>query len=95
MSTLCLAQCERYRGTPLSIAFTPPPTFTPNGPLRVVVQDAMGRQLHEEVLGHNGGHRERSETIVTAVSASLAAGLYHLHLTDGTRWLAGGKVVVE
>ena len=74
------------RGTPLSIAFTPPPTFTPNGPLRVVVQDAMGRQVHEERVQVGTGQ---------LANLPLAAGLYHLHLTDGIRWLAGGKVVVE
>ena len=81
------------RGTPLSIAFTPPPTFTPNGPLRVVVQDAMGRQVHEERVQVGTGQLANLPT--GQAGLPLAAGLYHLHLTDGTRWLAGCKVVVE
>jgi len=81
-------------GAPLQLSFTPPPEFTPNGHLRVVLLDALGRQIHEQHLGHLG-HSERSEGVSTAVTASLAAGLYYLHLTDGTRWLAGAKVVVE
>jgi hypothetical protein len=26
---------------------------------------------------------------------SLAAGLYHLHLSDATRWISAAKLVVE
>ena len=85
-------------GDAVTLCYAMPTGFSPSGPLRVVVQDAMGRQVHEEVLGHYG-HSElrgtKQEGVLIAVSASLAAGLYHLHLTDGTRWLAGGKVVVE
>lgn len=81
-------------GAPLQMSFTPPPEFTPNGPLRVVVLDALGRQVHEERL-QNGDHRERSGASLTALSTMLPAGLYHLHLTDNTRWLAGAKLVVE
>jgi hypothetical protein len=79
-------------GQPLRISFEPPAGFTPNGPLRVVVLDATGRVVHEEVLGI-GGHRERSEANLTALTANLAPGIHYLHLTDGTRWLAGGKVL--
>ena len=81
-------------GAPLTVAFTPPPEFTPNGPLRVVVLDALGKQVHEELIAQ-GGHRERSEASLTALSTMLSPGLYHLHLTDNTRWLAGKSVVVE
>ncbi|MEX1132450.1 MAG: hypothetical protein WEC15_04425, partial [Flavobacteriales bacterium] len=81
-------------GQALQFTFAPPTTFTPNGSLRVVLLDAMGRQVHEQHLGHLG-HSERSEGVPMAVTASLATGLYYLHLTDGNRWLAGGKVVVS
>jgi hypothetical protein len=73
-------------GQPLRIRFEPPPTFTPNGPLRVVLLDATGRRVHEEQM--------RGTTCNLAAS-NLATGLHYLHLTDGTRWLAGAKVVVE
>ncbi len=76
------------RGTPLQLSFTPTPEFMPNGPLRLVVLDAMGRQVHEKSIGTGTGTRQLA-------NLPLAAGLYYLHLTDGTRWLAGGKVVVE
>lgn len=74
------------RGIPLNIAFTPPPTFIPNGPLRVVVQDALGKEVQTLSLA---GPAEQLTT------DNLSPGLYYLHLTDGARWLAGGKVVVE
>jgi len=79
-------------GQPLRITFDPPSGlpaeagFTPNGPLRVVLLDAMGKQVHEERM---------SGTTLNLSTANLSTGLYYLHLTDGTRWLAGGKVVVE
>ena len=73
-------------GQPLKFTFEPPPTFTPAGPLRVLLLDASGRQVHEERMQQGAGQ---------LATLPLAGGLYYLHLTDGTRWLAGGKVVVE
>jgi len=73
-------------GHPLRINFEPPAGFTPKGPLRVVVLDAMGKQVHEERMQQGTGQ---------LATLPLAAGLYYLHVTDGSRWLAGGKVVVE
>ena len=73
-------------GAPLTVAFTPPPEFAPNGPLRLVVLDALGKQVHEK--------RVQVGTCQLA-NLPLAAGSYHLHLTDDTRWLAGKSFVVE
>jgi hypothetical protein len=86
------------QGQPLRVSFEPPAGFTTKGPLRVVLLDALGKQVHEEILG-NGGHSElrgtKQEGVLYAVTANLTAGLYYLHLADGSRWLAGAKVVVE
>ena len=86
------------QGQPLRVIFEPPAGFTTKGPLRVVLLDATGKQVHEEILG-NGGHSElrgtKQEGVLSAVTANLTAGLFYVHLADGTRWLAGGKVVVE
>jgi hypothetical protein len=71
-------------GQVLTIAFEPPPEFVLNGPLRVVVQDALGRVVHETQF-QPGQLR----------TDNWPPGLYHLHLTDNTRWLAGAKVVVQ
>ncbi|HRD53839.1 MAG TPA: T9SS type A sorting domain-containing protein [Flavobacteriales bacterium] len=73
-------------GQPLRISFEPPAGFTPTGPLRVMVLDAQGKQVHEELM---------SGTTLNLLNLQPSTGLYFLHLTDGARWLAGGKVVVE
>lgn len=73
-------------GAPLTVSFDPPQEFTPNGPLRVVVLDALGKQVHEE--------RVQVGTSLLA-NLPLATGVYHLHLIDNTRWLAGGNFMVE
>jgi hypothetical protein len=75
-------------GHALQFTFEPPPNLAPTGPLRVVLLDAQGRQIHEERV-HAGASTPNT------INIQPATGLYYLHLTDGTRWLAGGKVVVE
>ncbi len=78
-------------GQALRISFEPPQGFTPNGPLRAVVLDAMGRVVHEVHIGIATG----SAPLSLGEGLGVRPGLYYLHLTDGTRWLAGGKVIVE
>lgn len=56
-----------------------------NDALRLVVQDALGRMVHEEQM--DGSMHQ--------LSVSLAPSLYYIHLTNGARWLAGAKLVVE
>jgi hypothetical protein len=73
-------------GQPLRITFEPPAEYISLGPLRVAVVDATGRMVHEEQMG--------AATLYLSMN-KLTSGLYYLHLTDGTRWLAGGKVLVE
>lgn len=67
-------------GQPLQFTFEPPAALASNGPLRVVLLDAQGRQVHEQRVEHGADQ---------LASLTLAAGLYYLYLTDGTRWLAG------
>lgn len=74
-------------GQAITIAFEPPKSFVPNGPLRVIVQDALGRQVHEEMIA--------APTSSFTMRTGLPDGLYYIHLTDGSRWLAGRKVVVQ
>ncbi len=73
-------------GQPLRITFEPPAEYLPQGPLRVAVVDATGRMVLEERMG--------GATLDLSMN-KLTTGLYYLHLTDGTRWLAGGKFIVE
>jgi hypothetical protein len=79
-------------GAPLTLSFTPPLEFTPNGPLRVVVLDALGKQVHEENFTD---HTPIGIGAPLTLHTSFAPGVYHLHLTDNTRWLAGASFVVE
>lgn len=76
------------QGQPLRVSFEPPVGFTTKGPLRVVVLDAMGRQVHEQTMppGVSTFHFQLS---------AFSSGLYYLHLTEGSRWLAGAKMLVE
>ncbi|MBK8949440.1 MAG: hypothetical protein IPM68_11445 [Flavobacteriales bacterium] len=66
-----------------------PPGYRPTGAVQAVLLDASGREVLRETVPLNG----------TTLSHLLpltpfAPGLYHLHLADGKRWLAGGDVVV-
>ncbi len=83
---LSLAPNPVAAGQPLRISFEPPAGFTPNGPVRVVVLDVTGRRVHEEQM---------RGTTHNLINLQPSTGLHYLHLTDGTRWLAGGKLVVE
>jgi hypothetical protein len=85
-------------GEAVQVSISLPPSITPQGPLRLTVVSSEGRVVQEQLLGE-GGHRvlqgTQQEATFTALPAGLSAGLYHLHLSDGARWLAGAKVVVE
>lgn len=76
-----------------------PEGFAVQGALRITVTDATGRVVHEQLIGE-AGHRELRGTKQEAIPASLTTtqllcGLYHIHLSDATRWIAGAKLVVE
>ena len=75
-------------GQPITLSFTPPPEFVPDGALRVVVLDVAGRVVFEQPF-------TEPVSVRTLQVPQLSAGRYHLHLTDDTRWLAGAGVVVE
>lgn len=88
------------RGAPVQVELQLPEGFVVQGQLRLTVTDAAGRVVQEEVLGQ-GGHRERpgagrdEANFTGLVRAHWPSGLYHLHLTDNSRWLAGKSFVVE
>jgi len=76
-----------------------PESFAVQGALRITVTDAMGRLVHEQLIAA-AGHSELRGTKQEGVPASLTttqlpSGLYHIHLSDATRWIAGAKLVVE
>jgi len=67
-----------------------PAGYATTGAVSVVVFDATGREMLREKVEHNG--------VVLSHTLHVAGwppGLYHLHLADEKKWLAGAKVVVE
>ncbi|HNR55470.1 MAG TPA: T9SS type A sorting domain-containing protein [Flavobacteriales bacterium] len=73
------------QGGTLRVRFDPPDGFAAKGPLRIVVLDALGRQVHAESLSGVG----------QLSTSGWPSGVYYLHIADGARWIAGAKVVVE
>ncbi len=73
------------QGGTLRVRFAAPEGFATKGPLRIVVLDALGRQVMAETLSGAG----------QLSTSGWPSGLYYLHIADDARWLAGGKVVVE
>jgi hypothetical protein len=74
-------------GTPVQVEVQLPPGFTQQGALRLTVTDAAGRVVREE---HFTPHKSQ-----LTLHTSFNSGLYHLHLHDNTRWIAGAKLVVQ
>ncbi len=65
-----------------------PKNFTLQGDLRITITSSDGRLVHDEGFSN-------SSTTSTLQLPQLSSGLYHLHLTDASRWISGTKVMVE
>jgi hypothetical protein len=74
----------------LSVALALPEGYQLEGAVQAVLLDAQGKQVLQQILPT--GTLELRGTIPVV---GLAPGLYYLHLLDGRKWLAGGKVVVS
>ena len=74
----------------VSLELELPAEYVLNGPVSVIVFDATGREVLRESVGHNGVLLSHTLHV-----AGWPPGLYHLHLADQCKWLAGAKVVVE
>ncbi|HQW86037.1 MAG TPA: hypothetical protein PLH93_02570 [Flavobacteriales bacterium] len=72
----------------VQVAIELPERFVTRGPLRLTLTDAQGRLVQEESVPQGGSPFSFS-------LSALAPGLYHLHLSDATRWISGAKVVVR
>ena len=72
-------------GGTVTIALDLPPSIA-NGPLQLSVVAADGRLVHQQRM------QGSSEQLTTT---NWPPGLYYLHLSAGTKWLTGGKLVVE
>ena len=75
------------RGTAATLALELPEHFTPQGALRLTVVGSDGRVVREERLPSPAGQ--------FTLQAPASSGVYHVHLSDDTRWIAGAKLVVE
>ena len=80
-----------------------PATLRVQGPLRMAVTSLDGRLVHERLVPLTFGPvptaSDRRSLAKAAncqlPTASWPSGTYFVHLLEGTRWLAGGKVVVS
>lgn len=75
-------------GNPINFSFEPPEDYIPDGDLRAVLLDALGREVITQTFASAQKQFDVKKT-------ELPSGIYHLHLTDQRSWLAGAKVVVE
>jgi len=66
---------------------TLPKGFVPQGLLRITITDPQGRLVHAEQLA--------SMEAPFLLRSPSTAGIYHVHLSDATRWISGAKLVVE
>ncbi|MCB0808940.1 MAG: T9SS type A sorting domain-containing protein [Flavobacteriales bacterium] len=70
-----------------------PATLRVQGPLRLAVTSLDGRLVHERQVPLAFGPLPFANCLLP--TASWPSGTYFVHLLEGTRWLAGGKVVVS
>jgi hypothetical protein len=75
-----------HAGALVQVEIALPEGFKPDGPLRVTVVSSSGQLVAEEALRGTTGQLPTN---------NYAPGLYHLHLHDSSRWIAGAKLVVE
>jgi hypothetical protein len=75
-------------GGTVQVSIVLPENFVPQGHLRLTVVSDDGRIVKEETLPGAG-------SAFSFPPSSFSAGLYHLHLSDATRWISGAKLVVE
>ena len=67
-----------------------PKGYATTGAVSVVVFDATGQEVVREKVEHDGAVLSHTLRV-----ADWQPGLYHVHLADEKKWLAGAKVVVE
>ncbi|MGB3869764.1 MAG: T9SS type A sorting domain-containing protein [Flavobacteriales bacterium] len=74
------------QGGTLQLELNLPASFTPQGELKLTVVNSLGQLVETQAW-----HGIRQQLAI----GQLPAGLYHLHLSDATRWISGGRFVVE
>lgn len=63
------------------------PGSVANAGLQLSISAADGKLVRQESIAGNGEH--------TLALEGLAAGVYHVHISTASKWLTGGKLVVE
>lgn len=92
---LTVAPNPVVQGGSVQVHLELPENFTPQGALRLTLVSSDGRVVHEKVIAVTG-HSARSEGVPLSLDRTrMPAGLYHLHVSDDTRWISGAKLVVE
>ena len=83
------------QGGSVQVRLQLPEGFAVQGALRLTLVSSDGRVVHEKVIAVTG-HSARSEGVPLSLDRTrMPAGLYHLHVSDDTRWISGAKLVVE
>lgn len=77
-------------GGALQVEVDLPAYFTAQGALRLTVTDALGRKVLEQQLTSG-----TTSANLPATGTLAVPGVYHLHLSDASRWISGGTFVVE
>lgn len=73
-------------GAPVQVRLDLPASFTPQGTLRLTVVSNDGRIVDQQAV--------RTSSSQLTID-NLLPGLYHVHVSDDTRWISGAKLVVE
>ena len=71
-----------------------PENFTPQGALRITVVSSDGRLVHEQAVPPGTVPYSLSLGVGWG-EGGMRSGLYHIHLSDATRWISGAKLIVE
>ncbi|HRH37841.1 MAG TPA: T9SS type A sorting domain-containing protein [Flavobacteriales bacterium] len=74
-------------GSSIQVSTALPKNFAAQGQLKLTVVSSDGRLVHEQRIGDPSSSQH--------MVAPLSSGLYHVHMSDATRWISGAKLVVE
>jgi hypothetical protein len=75
------------RGGSVQVSIDLPVNFQPQGALRLSVVSSDGRLVQEQSIPDNNS--------MYHLNTNLSAGIYHIHLSDASRWISGAELVVH
>jgi hypothetical protein len=75
------------RGSSVQVSIDLPVNFQPQGALRLSVVSSDGRLVQEQSIPDNNS--------MYHLNTNLSAGIYHIHLSDASRWISGAELVVH